>query len=117
MDKPDIEAVLTHYGAERVPQARGSGWRPMRCPFHEDGHASASVNAEAFYCHTCGVKGDSLAIIQQQEQITFLEAITFARTIDTSWTPDQSPSGRRSGKRKTGRKWSPPGRRGRQPWA
>ncbi len=117
MDKPDIEAVLAHYGAEHVPERRGTGWRPMRCPFHDDGHASASVNEEAFYCHTCGVKGDGLALIQQQENCTFPAALELAKTIDTGWSPGTTAPGRRAGKRKTGRKWSPPGRRGRQPWA
>lgn len=116
-DRPDIEAVLLHYGADRVPERRGTGWRAMSCPFHEDGHASASVSQDAFTCHACGVKGDAFSIIQQQENCTFPEALALAQQIDTDYTPD-SPTkpGRRAGKRKTGRRWSPPGRRGRQPW-
>jgi DNA primase len=116
--KPSIVAVLEHYGAT-VPNIRGTGWTPMRCCFHEDGHASASVNEEAFYCHTCGVKGDALALIQMQENCDFKTALQIGQTVDSDWNPnDQPTSGRRGqGKRKTGRKWSPPGRRGRTPWA
>lgn len=114
--KPDLFAILAHYGAE-TPQLRGRGWAPMKCCFHEDGHASASVSQDAFTCHACGVKGDAFAVIQSQENCTFPEAIALAQQIDTDYTPD-SPTrpGRRAGKRKTGRRWSPPGRRGRQPW-
>lgn len=89
----------------------------MRCPFHDDSHSSASVNSEAFYCHACGVKGDGLSIIQQQESCTFPEALKIAETIDTSYNPNEKRSSRRSGKRSTGRRWTPPGRRGRQTWA
>lgn len=108
---PDIEAVLTHYGADRVPAARGDGWRAMRCPFHDDRHASASINREAFVCHSCGVKGDGLAIIQQQENCAFPDALRIAATIDSDYQPQQSTRSQR----KAGR-WNPPGRRGRRAW-
>ena len=55
----------------------------MICPFHDDSHASATVNLDenAFNCFGCGVKGDTYSIIMEQEGIDFREAITFAERI------------------------------------
>lgn len=115
-DKPDIEAVLVHYGADHVPTSQG-GWMSMRCPFHDETHPSASVNTEAFVCHACGMKGDSLALIQLKESVGFREAVALAKQIDADYEPTTKGSRGRGGRKKTGRRWSPPGRRGRQPWA
>ena len=74
-----IADVLRHYGAAKVPE--GAGWRPMRCPFHGDAHASARVNVElgAFKCHGCPMSGDALKLISLSEGIKRGEAIGFAR--------------------------------------
>ncbi len=77
-----IDDVLLHYGAKSIPQ--GVGWRPMKCPFHDDAHASASVNHDeqgAFKCHTCGVQGPPLKIIETQEHLKADEAVEFTRQI------------------------------------
>lgn len=106
--RPSMVKVLKHYGADRVPEARG--WTPMRCPFHEDKNASASVNAEAFHCHACGISGDAFKIIMEQEGLSFKDAVTRAQEIDQGYEPAQVAP---RGKEKT-RRWAPPGRRGRQ---
>ena len=36
--KPELEAVLTHYGID-TPER--SGWVKIKCPLHDDSHASA----------------------------------------------------------------------------
>jgi hypothetical protein len=84
MDKHSIEDYLNHLGA-KVP-ARGSGWRKMLCPFHEDRTASAAVNFDInrFKCHGCGVSGDTYDLIQLKNGGTLIEAIEFASTISTS---------------------------------
>ena len=81
MDKPSIEEYLTHIGAA-VP-AMGNGWRKMKCPFHDDSHASAAVNYDknAFICHGCGVKGDTYSLIMHQEGGRYREAIKFAASV------------------------------------
>lgn len=113
-----MEAVLLHYGADRVPTGRG--WRAMRCPFHDDSHASASTNGEAFYCHACEVQGDSLAIIMLQESCSFRDALEIGQGMDTDFRPDEDTrptlrSGRKAGTPpKTVKRWSPPGRRARR---
>lgn len=77
---PDITAILEHYGA-RVPTR--TGWAKMKCPFHEDSHASAAVNLkeDIFKCHGCEYKGDGYAIIILKEGVKFREAVSIAQGI------------------------------------
>lgn len=79
-DKPDITCILEHYGA-RVPTR--NGWAKMKCPFHEDSHASAAVNLEdnIFRCHGCQMKGDGYSIIKAKEGVEFREAVSIAKRI------------------------------------
>lgn len=65
-----IGPILEHYGAT-VPNAYGDRWVPMRCPFHDDRSASASVNIEraAFQCHGCEAQGDAASLVRQQESL------------------------------------------------
>jgi hypothetical protein len=67
MEKPPIAEVLEHYGASSVPE--GSRFRKMKCPFHEDRNASASVCTEEnrFRCFACDISGDSFDVIADQE--------------------------------------------------
>ena len=81
MEKPSVEFYLNHIQA--ATPAIGAGWRKMRCPFHEDAHASAAVNYDknVFKCHGCGVAGDTYSLIQLHEGMSFSEAIQFAQTV------------------------------------
>jgi DNA primase len=58
----------------------------MKCPFHEDSHASAAINYDgaAFICHGCGVKGDVYKLIQHKEGGNYRAAIKFAETVLTT---------------------------------
>jgi DNA primase len=69
-----IVKVLEEFGFENVPQT--GGWRPVKCVFHGDRHASASVNPDlsAYKCHTCEISGDVYKLVMEQEGITFAEA-------------------------------------------
>ena len=82
--KPSIEEYLNYISAT-VP-AMGSGWRKMKCPFHDDSHASAAVNYDknAFICHGCGVKGDTYSLIMHKEGGSYREAIKFAASVLTT---------------------------------
>jgi DNA primase len=84
MEKHSIADYLEHIGA-KVP-SRGGGWRKMRCPFHDDSNASASINFDAnrFKCFGCGVSGDTYDLIQHDKGGTLSEAIEFASTISTT---------------------------------
>lgn len=39
---------------------KGSGWQTVKCPFHDDTHASLSVNGThgGYICHACHAKGN-----------------------------------------------------------
>ena len=79
--KHSIADYLRYIGATVPPE--GSGWRKIKCPFHEDGHASAGINFDEnrFKCHGCGVGGDVYDLIIQKQGGTYREAIKFAQTI------------------------------------
>jgi DNA primase len=78
----DIAAVLEHYGAD-VSRVSTVGWRPVRCPFHDDRNASASVNLNlgGFRCHACDVKGDAVSLIKQREGLDYRGAVAFAQEV------------------------------------
>ena len=82
-----IGPVLAHYGADQ-PEER-TGWQKLRCPFHDDSHASATVNTDdnVFVCFACGVKGNTYKIISLQEGVTYREAISKAEEITGTSSP------------------------------
>lgn len=81
MDKHSIAAIIEHYGGKTVQDR--SGWQKIKCPFHDDSHASATVNTEyeAFNCFGCGTKGDTYKIIMEQEGVGYHEAYILAERI------------------------------------
>ena len=79
-DLPDIVSVLKHYGANI---SRTSGQVNVKCPFHNDSHASASFNTRdnIFNCFACGVSGNSIQIIAKREGVDIREAKSIAEGI------------------------------------
>ena len=76
-DLPSIKSVLEHYGAII---RRDHGQANLKCPFHGDSHQSGTANLDnnVFVCFACGVQGNSLQIIAQQEGCDIREAAKFA---------------------------------------
>lgn len=102
-----IADVLTHYRAN--VEGIGEGWRSIRCPFHDDSTASASVSLgrDAFNCHKCAIAGDPIHVIMKVEHIDYEAACDWAIKIlgkSGQRIPQPIP---RSGKRqkRRGRKW------------
>ena len=79
-DLPDIVSVLKHYGANIN---RTSGQVNVKCPFHNDSHASASFNTRdnIFNCFACGMQGNSIQIIAKKEGVDIREAKSIAEGI------------------------------------
>jgi DNA primase len=79
-DLPDIVSVLKHYGANI---SRTTGQVNVKCPFHNDSHASASFNTRdnIFNCFACGVNGNSIQIIAKREGVDIREAKSIAEGI------------------------------------
>ena len=93
-DKHPIGPVLEHYGGI-LPNRQG--WTKMRCPFHDDSHASAQVSLKdnAFICFGCGIKGDTYSLIMEQDGVGFFEAKQYAENITgTSITSVRGERGR-----------------------
>ena len=81
-----IATVLEHYGAD-LSRVQSTGWRPVKCPFHDDRIASASVNNDigVFVCHACNVSGGPLKLIRLMENLDARGAREFAeRQFGTS---------------------------------
>ena len=79
-DLPDIVSVLKHYGANI---SRTTGQVNVKCPFHNDSHASASFNTRdnIFNCFACGVNGNSIQIVAKREGVDIREAKSIAEGI------------------------------------
>ena len=79
-DLPDIVSVLKYYGAN---VNRTSGQVNIKCPFHNDSHASASFNTKdnIFNCFACGMQGNSIQIIAKKEGVDIREAKSIAEGI------------------------------------
>lgn len=77
---PSIGEILLHYGAS-LRQSHGQV--NLKCPFHSDTHQSGTANLDdnVFFCFACGMQGNSLQIISQQEGVNISEAERIAETI------------------------------------
>lgn len=108
--RPDIVALLEHWGMD-TPTRSSGGWAPVRCGFHDDRSASASVHLDAgrYFCFACGTKGDVYSLIQERERLTFPEALAFGDRLQAAeGQPDSGTTTRFK------RAYRPPGRRGRR---
>jgi len=76
-DKPDLAAVLNHYGVVFSPN-RSS--QKCLCPVHDDHIKSCSLNLDEqwFVCHACGAKGDSWNLIMAIEGCDYSTAKQYA---------------------------------------
>jgi DNA primase len=85
-ERPGLAEVVRALGfdSERIEALEDtSGWRALRCPFHEDRTASASVNVAvgAFMCFACDVSGDVWSLIMRFQGISkenFRDAVAWA---------------------------------------
>lgn len=77
---PSIREILLHYGATL---RQDHGQVNLKCPFHSDTHQSGTANLDnnIFFCFACGVQGNSLQIISQQEGVNIREAERIAEGI------------------------------------
>lgn len=68
----------TYYAArvQKLGRPNGDGWASCRCPFHDDGNASAAANLKTggFRCFACGAKGDLLGFHERLTGLAFKDA-------------------------------------------
>lgn len=62
----------------------GSGWQLVKCPFHNDTHASMGVNREhgGYKCHACGASGDRIGFYMQWHGVSFIDACRVLHLIE-----------------------------------
>lgn len=62
----------------------GSGWQMVKCPFHDDTHASMGVNREhgGYKCHACGACGDRIGFYMQWHSVSFIDACRALQLIE-----------------------------------
>ena len=55
-----------------------AGWNMAKCPFHDDKHASLSVNGShgGYVCHACGAKGSLIGFYMAMTNKDFKTAMT-----------------------------------------
>ena len=66
--------VLKHYG---YPDKKGFGKQWVKCPFHDDRHASAAVDWDTNYftCFACEAKGTAIDLVMQKEGCNLDDAV------------------------------------------
>lgn len=96
-EKPPIGDVILHYYNVTVPTGL-HGRAKLKCPAHDDRHASASVdhNKNTARCFACDWGGDSWSIIMQNEGVGFVEAQRIA--AENGWS-EGSPPGWKPGEK------------------
>lgn len=75
MARHKMYEVLHHYGYEKK---KGFGTRQwLRCPFHDDTHASAVVNwvSGFFTCFACDMRGNAVDLVMQKEGLSLDDAV------------------------------------------
>jgi DNA primase len=68
-----MASVFSHYNLGYI----GYGERAIRCPAHDDRHASASANGGngLWHCHACGASGNAVHIIMAKEGLDYQGAL------------------------------------------
>lgn len=99
-----LVAVFDHYGLGTVP----SGERSIRCPVHDDSHASASANGAkgVWHCHACGGSGNAAHIVAHRESIDYRQAMKMVE--DLMGGKQMKKTNVPSRTRKSGNRWIPP---------
>jgi len=68
--------IREYLEGQGVTVPHGSGWRPIKCPYHSDRTASASVNTTTgkFHCFACDIHEDVIGLIQRDTGVGYVEA-------------------------------------------
>jgi DNA primase len=64
---PPLRPILEHFGFKDLPDTEDDRWFSVRCLFHGDSNASASVNfgIGVYKCHSCPVKGNAIGVVKE----------------------------------------------------
>lgn len=93
--RPDIEDVLHAHGVDEIRNGK------VKCPYHGESNASASVRGGKFFCFACDVHGDAFDLIMAYENCDLKRAMEIARENFTpagTAAPARPSKGRKSAK-------------------
>jgi DNA primase len=98
MDPLIVQVIHRYHPEWDAPPDNGYDWISTLCPFHQESNRSASVSYDrnAFHCFACPTKGDAIALIRLNEEVTFEEAFRIAEEL--------APGSHRKVPRKSARK-------------
>ena len=84
VNKSRLVEPCTFYNQFGITIKVGSGWQLVKCPFHDDTHASMGVNREhgGFKCHACGASGDRIRFYMQWHSVSFIDACRAMQLIE-----------------------------------
>lgn len=76
-----LQAVFDHYDL-RWPNG-STGQRTVKCPVHDDAHASATVNMEKglFHCFACGAGGSAADLVMAREGLEYVGAVRYIEEV------------------------------------
>jgi DNA primase len=89
-ERPDINAVLEHYGSSTKDRRSYM----TNCVFHEDRTPSLSVNTEihVWNCMSCSKSGDSYTLIMLKEETDFRGAREIAKQLGLEHGTGETPA-------------------------
>lgn len=102
-----LGAVLDHYDIQVNHRTES----PIRCPAHDDAHASASANISkgVWFCHACGAGGNALHVIMDREEcsasVAYEKVLELMAGVDTDPVRNRTKARTRS---RSGKRWTPP---------
>jgi DNA primase len=72
----EVVDIVELIGATMALEKRGSNWLGL-CPFHQEKTPSFNVNPTrgSYYCFGCHAKGDAISWVQEQDSLSFPEAV------------------------------------------
>lgn len=76
LDKSRLPDARNFYNAYGFTLKGSNGWQMVKCPFHDDAHASMGINRThgGFKCHACGVSGDMIGFYMKYHSVNFKDA-------------------------------------------
>lgn len=74
LDRSKLPSPLNFYKNLGIDLKGNGVWKMTKCPFHNDTHASMSINTDhgGFICHACGQSGDMLSFYMSFKQVDFI---------------------------------------------
>ena len=84
VNKSRLAEPSTFYRQFDIALKGGSGWQMVKCPFHDDTHASMGVNREhgGYKCHACGAGGDRIGFYMQWYSVSFIDACRALKLLE-----------------------------------